>query len=922
MATFLDYNKDGHLDLFVGNHPTGRMQPYVHHNKMWKAPVPEFSNRLYKNNGNETFTEVTEEAGLLTYGWTLGAITADLNQDDWPDLFVSVDHDGPDRYYLNNKDGTFAEVSGGKMKHLSYSSMGIDAGDINNDGLLDLAVVEMLSTNNYDEKTKMSGMNPLKFWTFVNVGYNYQYMRNMLHLNTGDGEFSEIAQMANVHRTNWSWAALIADFDNDGWEDFFVANGYYREFLEKDYFKNLTAELQTALDNNQPRDQIIKDMAIDAPVNKVENNFFRNNGDLTFSDVGKEYGLNKKGFSSGAAYADLDNDGDLDLIVSNIDEPASVYKNNERENGGANYLRIHLKTPADVSVIGTKVTLQSKNGLQFKQHTYTRGFQSAVDGLLHFGLNDLTEVDEVKIEWMNGKTQILSKVAANQKLKINYQDNLAKTVNNSTIASKPIFVKNESSGIDFKHQEDYFDDYKKQILLPHQMSQMGPFLSKGDVNGDGLDDFFVGGANGQTGAIYLQNQAGNFSPKAQLALQKNKAAEDMGSALFDADGDGDLDLYVVSGGNEFDENASELSDRLYLNNGKGVFTKSKQNLPNNSGSCVKPYDFDKDGDLDLFVGGRQIPGKYPSPADSYLLQNEQGKFTNITQKVAPAFASLGMVTDAHWTDLNGDGSTDLLVVGEWMSPTMFLFENNQFSKKEVANKLGWWNKIAVGDFDKDGDEDFILGNLGINYKYKASDEKPFHIYGKDFDESGTFDIALGYFLENETLYPVRGKQCSSEQIPSIGEKFPTYDSYGKASIFDVYGEGLNDALHYEANYFHTSLMRNLGNGNFEIIPLTNLAQIAPTNAIIVHDFNADGNLDLLLGGNLHTSEVETGRADAGRGTYLIGKGDGTFEALFKPQTGLNIDGDVKDVQMIQVQNQSVLLVANNNATLDVWQYKK
>lgn len=924
VATFLDYDKDGHPDLFVGNHPVKRMASYEEHVKNWHNPTLEFSDKLYHNNGDGTFSDQTVQAGLLNYGWTLGTIAADLNQDGWTDIFVAVDHSEPDRYYLNNGDGTFSEVSEQKMRHISYSSMGTDAADINNDGMLDMAIVEMLSTNNFNEKTKMAPMNPKRFWSFVEVGYEYQYMRNMLHLNMGDGTFSDIGQMAGTNRTNWSWSSLLADLDNDGWKDYFVTNGNLREYLDKDHQKKILKSMEKAASDKQYKKLLIADYGRKAPTEKVENVFFKNNGNLTFTEMGKAYGLNHPGYSSGAAYADFDNDGDLDLVVNNTNEVASVYKNQNREVTGNNYLRIKLEHPGTICPIGTKITLESASGLQFQEFIYTRGYQSSVEGALHFGLGKDDLVNSLTIQWLDGKKQTLSNVQPNQTLTLRYLDATRQPPAPKNII--PLFTDaTADAGISYTHEETIFDDYAVQVLLPHKMSQFGPMVSTGDVNQDGMEDFFVGGGNGHPGALFYQNENGGFTKSEFPTFQADAICEDMGSAIFDVNNDGYADLYVASGGDEYEEGSELYKDRLYINVGNGELRKVKNALPDirSSSSCVKPFDFDGDGDLDLFVGGRQVPGRYPSPANSVLLENVQGKFKDATGGKAPDFHELGMVTDAIWTDLNGDNMPDLLVVGEWMPLTVFIQKDGKFVNATadygLENTTGWWNKIARGDIDNDGDQDYIIGNLGLNYKYKALPEKPFHVYAADFDENGTFDIALGYFLQSDVLYPVRGRQCSSEQVPSIAEKFPTYTDYGKASIFEVYGDKLKNALHYEAKVFTSSVLKNMGGGKYQLSALPPEAQISPVNGIVLQDFDDDGNLDLVIGGNLYVSEVETGRADAGKGLFLKGLGDGHFKPYYPYESGLNIPGDVKDIRPIHphLSSDKWMLVCNNNNKLQL-----
>ncbi|MEZ4958028.1 MAG: FG-GAP-like repeat-containing protein, partial [Saprospiraceae bacterium] len=658
-------------------------------------------------------------------------------------------------------------------------------------------------------------------------------------------------------------------------------------------------------------------------VNPVPNHFFRNNGNLTFDELGPEFGLDSKSFSSGAAYADLDNDGDLDLVVNHTNDPASVYQNQDRERGGNNYLRVKLVHPNGYSPVGTKLTIETPEGIQFQEFTYTRGYQSSVEDVVHFGLGKTMEVKRLTVQWMDGRQNVLENLAANQVLEVDYQK---ATGHAKVVTRSPLFADvTQQSGLNLRHIEYEFDDYKRQVLLPHKMSQFGPFISSGDVNRDGLLDVYVGGANGQPGTLFYQTSPGQFSRADIPAFTIDENCEDMQSVFFDVNNDGFIDLYVASGGNEFQEDSEMLQDRLYINVGKGKLQKVKNALPDIriSTSCVKPFDFDKDGDLDLFVGGRQVPGKYPSPANSVLLKNEQGRFVDATASLAPAFQNLGMVTDALWTDVDADGTAELIVVGEWMPITVFKQAGGQFVNETktfgLENSTGWWNRIAQADIDNDGDMDYVLGNLGWNYKYQATAEKPFHVYADDFDGNGTFDIALGYFLKGETLYPVRGLQCSSEQIPTLKNAFPTYTAFGKASIHDVYGEKLNDALHYEAKNFASSVLKNLGNGVLELSNLPSEAQIAPVNAIVLEDFDGDGLQDILLGGNLYVSEVETGRADAGKGLYLKGLGNGQFQPFLNYDSGLSLSGDVKDIHLVNTGNSAnkMVVIGNNNAAFQV-----
>ncbi len=918
VATFLDYDKDGHADLFVGNHPLKRSESFAYHAQQWNNPTEEFSSKLYHNTGNGSFEDVTKQSGLLSYGWTLGVLAADLNQDGWTDLYLAVDHNEPDRYYLNNGNGTFTDVSHEKLGHMSLSSMGMDAADIDNNGLLDLAIVEMLGTDNFNEKTKMASMNPDLFWKFVNSNYHYQYMRNMLQLNMGNGEFSEIGQMAGIHRTNWSWSSLLADFDNDSWKDLYVSNGYFREYQDKDYFKKTMHQLEDAETPLATKTSLLKDFGKKAPTSKVENNFFHNNGNLTFTESGKSVGLNMLGFSSGAAYADLDLDGDLDLVVNNINDKASLYRNQIDDKH--TYLNIQLVYPPSICPIGTKVKIESPSGMQFQEYTNTRGYQSSTDGMIHFGLKNDEQVNLIIISWPDGKQQKMENVKANQLLKINYPDAHKSNLPMHPIANTFFTDVTSTSGIDYKHTEVPFDDYTRQVLLPHKLSQSGPFLCTSDVNEDGLEDFYVGGGNGQPGAIFLQQADGHFTKADLPTFTIDQAVDDMGAAFLDVNGDHRPDLYVASGGNEFSEGDAAYQDRLYINTGKGQFQKPMDAIPDirSSKSCVKPFDFDGDGDMDLFVGKRHIPGLYPSSPGSILLENKRGRFEDVTATRAPELQTIGMVTDAEWSDIDQDGKIDLVIVGEWMPISIMLQKDGKFSNATgsfgLQETVGWWNRIKQADFNGDGKMDFVVGNLGLNYKYKASPERPFEVYAADFDKTGTFDIALGYYIGNDVLYPVRGLQCSSQQMPELKDKFHTYQEYGSASFFDVYGDKLKTALHYKATVFASGILMNKGDGTFELVPFPSLAQIAPIDAIAIDDLDGNGSPDIIVHGNLYVSEVETGRADAGKGCVLLNDGHGNFKALYPNESGFRLTGDVKDIQPIRLgkgESKAWLVAAND-----------
>ncbi len=929
-ASFIDYDKDGDLDLLLLNQPPnpGDYSPYYG----TELIQPKYGIKLLQNEGVK-FIDITEKAGLKRTGFPNSVTASDLNGDGWTDLFISNDFWIEDWMFLNNGDGTFTEKIHQNFNHISFSSMGVDAGDINNDGMLDLIVVDMVAEDNYRIKANMSGMNPDAFWKVVNEGGHHQYMFNMLHYNTGNAQFSDIAQLAGVASTDWSWSSVFADFDNDGWKDLFITNGLMRDIRNKDAHKTFAHTVESSLAEylkthpNPPADLSIWDI-IDlektlsvTPSVKLKNYIFKNNGDLTFTKKMDEWGMTEKSFSNGASYADLDNDGDLDLIVSNINDFASVYEN--KSNNRNHFLRIEaINDDKLTAVMGTKIWLETNAANQFFEITGVRGMYSTSENLAHFGTGTETNIKKLRIRWPDGKEQILENIKADQVLRLKHSEATSGTFTPEITA--PVFTEMPSAcGIDFTHKENVFDDYKIQVLLPHKMSNMGPFSSVGDVNGDKLDDVFIGGAATQPGSLYIQQANGEFLLKSNDAFTKDKVHEDMGSAFFDADGDGDQDLYVVSGGNEFMAGSKSYQDRLYLNDGTGVFTKSINALPtmNFSGSKVRPYDYDGDGDIDLLVTGRHVVWSYPLPASSVLLKNDQGKFIDITSTVAKDLIDIGMVNDAVWADLDNDGKQDILLSGEWMPIVALMNKGDHFERKkdiEAFNEnVGWWFSIKSADMDGDGDQDIIAGNLGKNYKYKASANEPFEVYYYDFDDNGNKDVVLTYYNFGEK-YPLRGRQCSSQQIPMLAEKFPTYNKFASSNVDQIFGENkLKNALHYAATNFASTYYENKGNGQFEAHALPVEAQFSSINDMIIRDIDHDGDLDLIAAGNLFSSEVETARNDAGFGICLLNDGKGKFSSLPKSKSGLYLPYDVKSMSVVIAGEKEMMVVGCNNGGVKV-----
>ena len=844
-------------------------------------------------------------------------VAGDLNNDGWTDVYVSNDFQAHDYYYVNNGDGTFTESLKKYFPHTSYFAMGVDLVDINNDKNLDIFVGEMLSETNVRQKTNMAPMDADLFKLLVDSDLHYQYMRNSFHLNNGNGHFSDIAEYAGISKTDWSWSSLFGDYDNDGDNDLLVVNGWLKDTQDKDFSKKANAYAQKF--NNKLKYNQVDSFLKSTP---LENYAFEYEGDLKFKKVSDKWGFNFKGFSNGMAYGDLDNDGDLDIVVNNMNANASLYQNNST----SSFVKLKLNGPSKNKLgINSKITLFTNEGIQYKEFMTTRGFQSSCEPMVHFGLKTTTQIDSLSIVWPDGKEQTIKSLANNQTHTIEYKDAKKRTAKKD--ATKPTFKElNAKSVIDFTHQEVYYDDYKEEVLLPHQLSQMGPALIVGDVDKNGLDDIYIGGAHDQAGALFLQKRSQEFVKSQSGLWSIDSKYEDVDALFFDVDGDEDLDLYVVSGSNEFLKTPSLLEDRLYLNNGKGTFEKSTGLLPKftTNGGTISSCDFDKDGDQDLFIGGGVLPGKYPYASKSILLQNNKEGFKDVTQTLAPELEKAGIIQSSVWSDYNSDGNLDLIVVGEWTSPMFFTNDGKEFSLTkigEVNKMVGWWNKITAIDLDNDGDDDYLLGNLGENYKYKATDEEPFEIFSGDFDNNGKQDIVLGYYSESN-LYPVRGFQCSSEQMPDLQNQFDTYKSFGTADIFEIYGAELEDALHYKANNFSSLILWNKGNEEFDIEKLPSQAQLAPIKDFIVQDFDKDNHLDILLAGNWYVSEVETPRADSGTG-LLLTNNKNQFTAKTISESGFFANKDVRKLAYVSCgQKSPLIIVANNNNSVQIFEYSK
>ena len=922
-AVFFDYDKDGDLDLYLLNNSFQAIGGFDLQKNMRNIRDSIGGDKLYKNTSNR-FEDVSEAAGIYgsVIAFGLGITIGDYNRDSWPDIYISNDFFEKDYLYMNNGDGTFSEKIEEQMRSISAASMGADMGDINNDGWPDIFVTDMLPEPESRVKTVTTFESWDRYKGSVENGYYHQFTRNMLHLNNGNNTFSEVGRLANIHATDWSWGALIADFDNDGFKDLFVANGIYQDLTNQDYLRHIS--------NESTMRSIISDSGVDfrtlidvIPSVKVPNYAFKNNGGLHFENKAVEWGLGEPSHSNGAAYGDLDNDGDLDLIVNNVNMPAFIYRN-ESDNISPNnhYLGFKLKgEKQNLDAIGAKITIKANGQLYYHEHMPMRGFQSTMDNKILIGLGSHHRVDSVFVEWPDGRHTLLKNVKTNAVLTLTQSD--AKVMENDvadTEETDPLFTEiNYRDRLKYKHTESDFSDFERSRLLFHMRSTEGPATAIGDLNGDGLDDIFLGGAKGFPGVTYLQDRSGSFTPKNKSLFTDDQSAEDVSSTFFDADGDGDLDLYVVSGSNEFSSGSTALRDRLYFNKGNGILEKSAQSLPTSkfeSTAVARPQDFDHDGDIDLFVGGRMELFAYGVPSSSYLLENDgKGNFTNVTQEKAPGLSRIGLVTDALWKDLDNDADQDLIIVGEWMPITIMINENGNFVNKTVASGLketnGWWNKIASADIDQDGDMDFIVGNHGLNSRLKASPEAPLVMHVNDFDNNGSAEQILSTFNLDNT-YPLPLMHDMMMQIPALEKKYDSYASYAGQTLTDYFTpQQLENSVALNAYELRSMAVLNNGDDTFSTIPLPLAAQYSPVYGICIDDFNGDGIPDVVLGGNLHRVKPEMGRYDANYGLFLKGKGNGHFEAIRNQTSGLNITGEVRDIITLTIRGKKHLMVVRN-----------
>ena len=917
-AAFFDYDRDGDLDAFLLNHSLLQISNSFNIKVINRLDrYPHVGNRLLRNDGGR-FVDVSDTSGIYgpasNYG--LGVGVSDFNNDGWPDLYISNDYVDSDKLLINDQKGKFIMATDSMLSQISQFSMGLDIGDVNRDGNMDIMTLDMLPEDNKRQKLLFGPEHYYVYSSMQKNGYSSQCMRNMLHLNNGNASFSEIGQISGVSNTDWSWSALFADFDNDGFQDLFVSNGYKRDFTNHD-FLNYKADQEIKI--AQKKAGIYTEMFEKIPSSKPTNYLFKNSGGLQFDNVSDQWGFDEGGLTHGAAYADLDNDGDLDMILNNMDATAGIYRNNVGDILENNYLKIKLLgNDQNHFAIGARVIVFAKGQLIVREQYPVRGFQSSVDPILHFGLDSVTQVDSIHVFWPRGGLQKLMGTSVNQILSIKESD-----TNHLTIAQKPIAspLLEEVQVMSISHVENEFIDFLIQPLLPRMYSTQGPAMVIGDINGDALNDLFVGGGKGHRGAIYLKNHEGDYS---KLQQSFDGATEDVDASFFDAEGDGDLDLYVVSGGYEFSSNEGGLQDRLYINKGDGKFDKAKNRLPSflSSGSCVRPFDFDEDGDLDLFVGGRIIPGSYPKAPLSYLLENDgKGFFKVVTSSVAPDLQRIGMESDAKWADLNGDGKQDIIVVGEWMGIKVFINENGKLIDKSdefLDNAYqGWWNTIEVNDLDGDGDMDFIVGNLGMNNQMKASRESPVSMQYADYDDNGSVDPILFYHIQGKS-FPYASRDELIAQLPMLKKRFVDYESYSSAVLETIFTEK-EQALSKElvATTFETSVFINNANQQFAKMSLPIEAQFSPVYSIAVLDVNGDDILDIILGGNLEKTRVRTGKYTGNNGFVFIGNISGTYHYLNQNNSGLNVSGDVRKI----IIDGDRILFGRNNSDVMIYEIK-
>jgi enediyne biosynthesis protein E4 len=914
-AAFLDYDRDGDLDMYL---LTNALENYTRN-----APIGQHYDgkgksvdKLFRQdtlaNGDLHFTDVSAQAGIQAEGWGLGIVLNDFNNDGWPDVYCANDFLSSDHLYINQQDGTFRDQIGEYMSHQEFNGMGVDMADLNEDGYNELVAIDMMPDDNARQKAMFSGTGYDRFMKSIAMNYQPQYVRNVLQRNNGNNTFSDIGYQSGIYATDWSWSVLLADFDNDGLRDIFITNGYPKDVTDMDFvaYSKDASRFGNAELKQQSAAKAIKELK---GVHKP-NLAFRNRGNFAFDDATDEWGFSTPCYSNGAAYADFDNDGDLDLVINNLKEIAHLYENttNPSSKKDANFLRIKFHGPPSNSQgIGAKIRVYMNNEIKCAEQQLQRGYLSSIDPVVHFGLGAAQHVDSLLVVWPDGKSQVLKDLSINTTISAAYSN--ARPIKTMP-SNEPMTLLTEDKLIPVIQKETPYVDYKfGQPTLPHKFSQMGPGIAVGDVNGDKLEDFIIGGPARQSAKLFLQKKDHSFT----VDSLETKISEDTGLLLVDVDDDSDLDLYCVSGSTEFGRDTVHYRDRLYKNDGKGNFKLDVDALPSTtaSGSCVVANDYDKDGDLDLFVGGRIVPMSYPLPGESYLLQNDgKGKFTNVTRTDADSLHHTGMVSSALFTDFDNDSWTDLIVVGEWMPITIFRNVDGRF-RKYMQLERGWWNSITGGDFDNDGDTDYIAGNLGTNSVLRASDAEPVRIYYKDFDKNGSIDPFISRYIQGKE-HPVHYRETMTDQVSMLRRTLKRYADYGKMEMKDIIDFLGNDNVKMmSANWFESAYIENTGNGNFRLIALPSEIQVSPLYGIVACDLNDDAFLDFVAVGNSFAEETLSGWYDAGIGVCALGKGDGSFKIMKPLESGFCVRSDTKGLARIRVDGKSKLIVTSNNAPL-------
>ncbi len=909
MAAFFDADLDGDLDCYLMTHPgifQHRMPIADWHNLVSQGQIEH--DRFFKNEGGK-FVDASHEAGIQQAAYGLGLSIEDFNNDGYPDIYVSNDFDEGDFMYINNGDGTFSNQVTAMMKHTSNYGMGCDAADFNNDRYVDLIQVDMAFETHERAKRNMAAMDQQRFNARVQLGWHFQYMVNVLQLNNGDNTFSDIAQISGVHKTDWSWAALFADFNNDGLQDLFITNGYKRDTKDNDIksrLKKLAGEKKSLP---------INDMLNIMPSTKLKNYMFQNIDGLQFKRVNDDWGLHQKINSNGAVYVDLNGDGDLDLVVNNVDQPASVYRNMTNENSSNNENWVGFRLPAGYRT-GSRVVIKTSDGEQMRYLQPTRGYLGSTPHELHFGVGMNSNIDSVIVIWPNRKTSLITDLKTNQYHTLEYKPT---GTQNYFTKQKPLFKNvTAEAQINFKHTENPFDDFEVEVLLPHKMSEHGPGIVKGDFNGDGLEDVWIGGAAGQAGAIYIRMADGSFQRSNQPALLSHAACEDVAAVCLDVNGDGHLDLFVVSGDAGKGEESSLLRDRLYINSGTGVLRDVTATLPDVrfAGGDVAVADVNGDGRPDIFIGGRHIPQKYPFPPKSQLLMNNGSGYSDETTAWFGNDFRPGLVTSVQFHDFNNDNKPDLLMAGEWMSPKIYLNNGESFGEgiPLADEQEGWWFALEIADINNDGRPDIVAGNIGRNNKFQPSTAKPLYCYAHDFDQNGSIDIVLAKYEKSE-LVPVRGKECSTAQMPFISEQFETYEEFAVSTLVEIYTEeSLNSAYRPDAKTFSSKVFYNEGNMKWRIAELPIMAQFSSVRSIIVTDVNGNGLEDLILSGNFFGVEVETTRYDASNGVVLLNQGDESWQQLMPHESGFSVPLDARRSVLINHPADRREIITANNGT--------